>query len=614
MTKEYESEKKALIRGFGTWDTRSVTTHVLQPMGYAINIAFKEYLRGKYLKHPLIGRRGENVEVVNANTHTYNNSYTELEIIWRRLTFKVRSVLIDKDIAFCVELIDNTTRFIPLCVFESSVNWNFDGHSERKNDMLLWNNSKNEQMTLYLVQGEIQEEPNCDCQTGYLPVRLDTPVYACTGKRYSVSDIECAMNTEKTAYETQKAKYGELADAWEPMQTCLAWNEIYEPLGKRLTSNVSRIWNVDRGGFGMFCWDNFFAAMMISLDDPARGRMNAIEILNERTEEGFVPNGSNAYGRKSFDRSQPPVGSLACREIYRRDPQDWFLKSVFPMLYTWNRWWLKARLNGKLLSWGSNLYDNKWEMDGIHNNFGGALESGMDNSPMYDDDEIRFDNEKSVQKLWDVGLNGLYVNDCEILADIAEKIGEYEKAIELKRTAEEFRTNMAMLWDEANGFFYNYKTDDCTFSRRIGPTNFYALMAKAATQQQYDRMMEEHFFNTDEFAGKWILPAIGRNCKGYQDNDYWRGRIWAPLNFLTFIGMLKYPKDAARTRLVEGSLELLRYEWTTERHIHENYNAETGDGDDVKNSDKFYHWAGLLGYMSLIENGFVPNFGCTINN
>jgi len=39
-------------------------------------------------------------------------------------------------------------------------------------------------------------------------------------------------------------------------------------------------------------------------------------------------------------------------------------------------------------------------------------------------------------------------------------------------------------------------------------------------------------------------------------------------------------------------------------YIFENYNATTGRGDDVGSSDKFYHWGALLGYISLIEQGF----------
>ena len=42
-------------------------------------------------------------------------------------------------------------------------------------------------------------------------------------------------------------------------------------------------------------------------------------------------------------------------------------------------------------------------------------------------------------------------------------------------------------------------------------------------------------------------------------------------------------------------------EWTEKRHVHENYNAMTGTGDDVQSSDRFYHWGALLGYVEWME-------------
>ena len=34
-------------------------------------------------------------------------------------------------------------------------------------------------------------------------------------------------------------------------------------------------------------------------------------------------------------------------------------------------------------------------------------------------------------------------------------------------------------------------------------------------------------------------------------------------------------------------------------HVHENYSGDNGMGCGVGNSDKFYHWGGLLGYIAL---------------
>jgi putative isomerase len=67
--------------------------------------------------------------------------------------------------------------------------------------------------------------------------------------------------------------------------------------------------------------------------------------------------------------------------------------------------------------------------------------------------------------------------------------------------------------------------------------------------------------------------------------------------------LYRYPEAEARRSLAEKSYALFAKEWTQERHVHENYNAMTGTGDDVRNSDRFYHWGALLGYVEYLEQG-----------
>ena len=52
----------------------------------------------------------------------------------------------------------------------------------------------------------------------------------------------------------------------------------------------------------------------------------------------------------------------------------------------------------------------------------------------------------------------------------------------------------------------------------------------------------------------------------------------------------------------QKSNKLLMKDWLAKGYIYENWNAVTGQGDDVGNSDRFYHWGSLLGYINLIEN------------
>lgn len=161
------------------------------------------------------------------------------------------------------------------------------------------------------------------------------------------------------------------------------------------------------------------------------------------------------------------------------------------------------------------------------------------------------------------------------------------------------------LWDEENGFYYNQRTDTGEFSRRISPTNFYALFSPELTPERQKRIAL-HYYDRNEFYGEWMLPSIARNDPAYPDQEYWRGRVWAPLNFLVYLALEDTELSDVRRDLAEKSRKLFMKEWTEHRHVHENYSAITGEGCDSANSDRFYYWGALLCIIALLEEGKTP--------
>jgi glycogen debranching enzyme len=162
--------------------------------------------------------------------------------------------------------------------------------------------------------------------------------------------------------------------------------------------------------------------------------------------------------------------------------------------------------------------------------------------------------------------------------------------------------------------FLNKNLDTGDFSTRLSPTNFYPLLAKAATPRQAARMVNEHLLNPQEFWGEWVIPSIARSDPAFRDQDYWRGRIWGPMNYLVYLGLLNYDQPAVRKQLAQKSLALFNQEWRLNGHVHENYNAITGTGDDVGSSDRFYHWGALLGLIDYVENGAGTDPSAAVNS
>jgi hypothetical protein len=602
---EYDILKKRLAQGWNTWNTRSVLSHVLLPEGFALNLCLKEYAGRAYLKEALIGRKGDYDEKIHPGPRAYDGSYTELNLTWQGVELLVQSATEKDDLVLLVTPLANQKKPARLVV-EAGILWNRPGYVAFEDGVLV-GHLPSRTICASGTKASVFDDPYLATQTPYLTMPLDTVTGVSTGTPRSIAEIQAIIEQQKVAHAVHIRAFGDLADVYAAIQTCLAWDTIYEPEHDRVVSPVSRIWNVQWGGFVLFDWDTYFAAYMAALDNKDLAYANAIEITREKTERGFIPNFSTVCNLKSRDRSQPPVGSMVFRELYRKFGERWLLAEVFDDLLAWNRWWVAHRDHDGLLSWGSDPYEPltgaHWEHTGVNERFGAALESGLDNSPMYDD--IPFDPQTHLLQLADVGLNGMYVLDCEALADIAHILGRQTETTELRQRAQEYRRNLAALWDEKTGIFLNRRTDTGEFSHRLSPTNFYALLGHAATPDQAQRMMAKHFYNPAEFWGDWIMPSIARNDPAYPDQDYWRGRIWPPMNFLVYLALRNYNLPQARSDLVEKSKALLLREWRVEGHVHENYNGDTGEGDDKPNSDAFYHWGGLLGLMAFIEAGYL---------
>jgi putative isomerase len=602
---EYRALMDRMGSGWNTWYVKSMLAHVLMPEGLVINLGLKEYRGGQHLREILKGP----INVV-PGLRSYDGAYTDLTLTWEDIGLRVQTGLDGDDwVALVTPLA--MQKCPALLVAECGLLWNRPG-SWRWEGGILRGEAGARRVDLFTTAAPVPE--GCLwALSPYLAVSLAGTVGLSTGRARSLADIETILARQRGIEEQRMARYGELAEVARATRAVLAWNTIYDPVRRRVITPVARTW-CSTHGWVLFEWDTFFAAYMLSLDNPDLAMANAIAITSEITPEGLVPNFVNATGFSSRDRSEPPVGAWVCREIYRGHRVRWFLEEVYPNLLTWNRWWWRARRNnGDLLSWGStpyeSVYDAYWEKNGVNERFGASLESGLDNSPMYDD--VPFDSSRHVLQMWDVGLNGLYVADCEALADIADVLGRTAEGAELRTRAEAVRAGMsAELWDGPFGLFLNKRVDTGELSRRISPTNFYALLAQAATPGQAERMIREHFYNPAEFWGEWVLPSIARNDPAYPEQSYWRGRIWGPMNFLVYVSLRRCGQAQARLDLVEKSMALLLKSWRSHGHVLENYNAETGDNSVAQGKaggDSFYYWGGLLGTIALMEAGYYPS-------
>ena len=407
-------------------------------------------------------------------------------------------------------------------------------------------------------------------------------------------DIYSAIEKAKKRYYRQN----NLDQVKDATVKNLCWNTVYDLPTKRFMTPVARSWCTGYfGSYILFCWDSFFGGLLYSAYDENLAYLQIYNILDELNYRGMIAN-TNCQIRKSYDRSHPPVGSFCCYKLYQKYENIEFLKNIFDRLYTWNRWWILARVKGELglLSLGSDYSENsdilkrakELQPDVVGELKGAKFESGMDNGTLYD--EASYDKIKGIMELYDVGINSLFAMDCEYLAKIADilnKTEEYEILMyDYNRFKELINTH---LWCEDEQIYLN-KDFKGNFSKRMSSPNFYPLIAGVATEENARNMVEKHLLNEDEFWGEFIIPNTSKKEREYCDDKYWRGKIWPPTNYLVYQGLVRYDLykneffNKSRNMLVKGLDEFGRFG--------ENYNSQTGEPTDTPH----YFWSGLLGF------------------
>jgi putative isomerase len=133
----------------------------------------------------------------------------------------------------------------------------------------------------------------------------------------------------------------------------------------------------------------------------------------------------------------------------------------------------------------------------------------------------------------------------------------------------------------------------------IAPTSFYPLLAGIATPEQAQHLLR-WLDDPRKFGGFWRLPSVTRDDPAYRDNVYWRGRIWPPLNLLTYLGLRRAGLDAAAERLAEDSYRLFDHAWR-KGQCSENFNADSGLADDQPDTDLYYGWGALMPLIATME-------------
>ncbi|NNM84563.1 MAG: hypothetical protein HKL96_02230, partial [Phycisphaerales bacterium] len=404
---------------------------------------------------------------------------------------------------------------------------------------------------------------------------------------------------------------GDWGDFISPISLAANEGAVYVPALRNVSATVVRGWCVPDTAV-LFDWDSFFNSMMLSVNDRAAAlwlvRRQLAGIFHFQMQSGMVCNYSNwLRGYLPWtpmqpitpDRSEPPVAAMCVWQAYQRWPSKGLLEAFYQPLARYHHWWFATNPQTHLPNrdGNSNGLLECGSSTGVWKN--AKYESGMDDSTMYLRGKTVVMHPSDTFNLDDVGLSSLWAADAMYLSEIAAALGHKNAAAhyEAERVAMAARIN-ALLWSHKFGMYCNRYWSRGPgrhlLSRQWSPTNFYPMIAGVPDTARAQRVLAI-LLNKKYFWGKWVLPTISRNNPAYQHQEYWRGDIWGPTNYLAFQGLLNYAPPAVLHAFARKSVRLFMRNWNRTGVWSENYLATSGRAAH----NPYYAWGALLPTIGL---------------
>ena len=408
-------------------------------------------------------------------------------------------------------------------------------------------------------------------------------------------------------------------DLVESIADNLMWTVLLQPETGRLYTPAGRRWIFPKPSAGraettsaepepddwtVFGWDTFFNALQLATVSGDLAWSTLLAGTESRYPNGNVPNWRSRHGGTP-DRSQPPIGSFAALRLHLIHPDLDALATAYPSLLAWCDWWVADKggrprregLTPGLLSWGSDTelvpephQVPPWERDASGHQRA-AWESGQDDLPLWD--EAEWDPGRQVLAMSAVDLCSYRALDLECLSRIARILGDDRTSHRLQTEYLHLAATInRTLWCDSAGLYLDEFPSG--LSTRVAASNFLPLVAGVPSPDQARRMVET-LRDPSRFWGEWVLPTIPRDDPAFADQQYWRGAIWPPMNYLVLHGLRRYGfHDLAADLARKGAAMFL----ADRRHTgmcRENFDSRTGRGC----GQRFQSWGPLLALGAL---------------
>jgi len=426
--------------------------------------------------------------------------------------------------------------------------------------------------------------------------------------------IDDLIDEEERLYDQKRVKIKGLHQgAPEAITNNLHWMVLYQAGRHRLYTPAGRGWIFPKPGGGrddwtIFEWDSFLNSLELSLESSKLAVDSLKAVLETQYPNGNIP---NWRGRRSgtADRSQPPIGSYVVLKLFQKLGDLELLRFAYPHLQKWHDFWTapkpggRARRDGNgdgLLEWGSDVELVGKDVPDWEKNAPGriraAWESGQDDLPNWDD--APFNDETGTLMLNCVDLNSLYALDAWCLSQIASMLDRNHDAEIYLAQYERIKALVnSELWNEKEGFYFDRYWDGRTSTHKAA-SNFFPLVARIPDEERAQKMLR-HLLDPKEFWGDYVIPSISRDDPAFRadSQQYWRGTIWPPTNYLVYQGLKAYGFDPVATEFARKSADMFLRSWENFQLCPENFDSLTGEAG----GQRYQSWGPLFALIAVEE-------------
>jgi hypothetical protein len=356
-------------------------------------------------------------------------------------------------------------------------------------------------------------------------------------------------------------------------------------------------------------WDSAFVALGFDAFDRDRAWTEIETLFRAQWEDGFLPHivfwkddpgyfpGPSVWGTGkqpvTSGITQPPVAATSGRKLWERakaagegDRYRARLEMLFGRLLAWHRWFAIYR-----------DFEERGLVVAMH-----PWETGRDNSPEWDvpgepidvsnvgeyvrRDTSHLDSKMRPTKLeydrylalvqfgratgWDhariaaenpfrvadVGMSMILLRANRDLAALADELGKTAEVAEIRQWIDRAEKGIGWLWDDRIGAWCSRDTLSGRFSGLVTSASFLSSYAGLPDPQR-DASMRGHF---DRIANmvEFTMPSLDPADPGFQMIRYWRGPVWAVVNYMIGTGLAEAGDRERADRVHNDTLELMR--------------------------------------------------------